>query len=152
MSRTHWIVAGVGTAFLLVAAATAALAVSYARDARRVEAGPRASGVIVSARPGTGVLQPGHVRVRFPAAGGVVETDIPTTIEPHLAPGAAVLVAHDPADPARARLVGAAAGRNEDPVAKLIFAAIASAVLGLLLVATSRSRRLQRLLKLPTHR
>lgn len=149
VTRTHWIVAGIGTAFVLVAAATAALAVSYARAARRVEAGPRASGVVVSVRPGTGVLQPGHVRVRFPAAGGVVEADIPTTIEPHLAPGAAVLVAHDPGDPRRARLVGAATGLNEDPTAKLVFAAIASAALGLLLVGTSRSPRLQRLLALP---
>lgn len=149
MRRTHRIVAGIGIAFLLVAAASAALAVSYARASRRVEAGPRASGVVVSVRPGTGALQPGHVRVRFPAAGGVVEADIPTTIEPHLVPGAAVLVAHDPGDPRRARLVGAAAGVNEAPVAKLVFGAIASAALGLLLVATSRSRRLQRLLKMP---
>ena len=144
------VIALIGVMFLVVAAAAVALAMMAAGTKRRAGAGALARAVVLEARPGATVLQPGHVRVRFATGSGArVEAEIATTIEPHLVPGAEVPVAYDPADPRTVRFAGDAAVFNENAVGKLAFAAAASAALGLLLLATSRSRRLQRLLKVP---
>lgn len=150
MTTTFKVITAFGVVFVAISIAMAALAVSYGRSAARARGGAEATATVVQSQHGPMVLQAGFVRVRFEADDGEpVEAVINTSINPHLQPGDEVVVRYDTDDPTTARLAGDDAGRNENASGKLVIGAVVSLLLGVLLLATPRSERLQQILQVP---